>query len=358
MKQDYSTEINKQVHESARAQYQAQVDIWKQREQIAVEQRKIQAQVDAEQRAAAQEQRRHERGQQEEGDWVRIGGVQTFVPKKDIKAGMTKEDAPPTPPSPGTPAGDDHILSTAPPNSVEYRDAYERKAGTPHVVNGQTYVPDMRGVPPPTYGQAGNQPPPAAGPAAGPAVAPAGQRSDVPGKVPVGDKNYTESQSKEHSFVTQLNGAIPQLEDLVRGKDGNYTSENLPGNFGRVVGAFPFAPEVIVPDKVKELRRIEREIVSATLRQVSGATIKAEEYRDEASKYIPQSGDPPQVIANKIAALKRFSVSMAEGTGRPLDKYPNVKSYAATNGAPAPAQPAGANTGNVPVYDLSGKRIK
>jgi hypothetical protein len=80
MKQDYSTEINKQVHESARAQYQAQVDIWKQREQIAVEQRKIQAQVDAEQRAAAQEQRRHERGQQEEGDWVRIGGVQTFVP--------------------------------------------------------------------------------------------------------------------------------------------------------------------------------------------------------------------------------------------------------------------------------------
>jgi hypothetical protein len=298
---DYGTELNKQVHEAARAQFSGQVEIWKQREQVAVEQRKIQAQVEAEQRriqaqveaeqrAAAQEQQRHERGQKEEVVWVRgDDGVERAVPKADLKPGMTRLDKPAEPPA-----------------------GYQRKAGG-----------ELEFIP---------------GGPADPAIA----RRSAP---------MNTEQANAASFADRMHVANQLLNTLdVQGTHAKERlSEMVPG------GGYMQTPEY------QQFKQAKENFINAQLRRESGAAISASEFAKAESQYFPQPGDKPEVIKQKAANRQLAYEGMVRGAGPAYQPAASASAPSASTPpqtAPAPAQPAGANTGNVPVYDLSGKRIK
>ena len=280
-----------------------------------------------------QENFRHQRGLETEGEWVRgADGVERFTPKSQRSAGMTRTDKPP---QAGTETGDVHILDNGDPSSREYAGAYNRVRTKPiDGPNGLKYFPDMSAYRAPAA--AGTTPAPAANPSAVPGAAPADVQGGIhapsggppPGLTQVGEKAYTESQNKDHLYAIQLDNAVPQLEKLLKDDKGEYTTANLPGNTARVIADFAYAPESIVTDKAKALRQLEQDIVSATLRLTSGAVIGSNEYEREKAKYIPQSTDSAAVIKQKIRALKLATIGIGEGSGRPIDRYPNIASYA------------------------------
>lgn len=145
---------------------------------------------------------------------------------------------------------------------------------------------------------------------------------------------YTQEQNLSHTYATRLNNAIPQLEEIVRRGD-------IPSNTQRAAANSPYVPEGVISEKAKEYRRVVKDILSATLRRESGASIADSEYVSEAQKFIPLATDPPEVAANKIAALKQAARSIAEGTGRPIG------SYSFFGNAPAAGTPA-SQTGGAP----------
>lgn len=141
---------------------------------------------------------------------------------------------------------------------------------------------------------------------------------------------YTQEQNLAHTYATRLNVAIPQLEEIIR-------SGNIPSNTEIAAANSKYVPESIISDKAKEYRRVVKDILSATLRRESGASIADSEYISEAQKFIPLATDPPAVAANKIAALKQAARSIAEGTGRPTESYSFFGGVPAAGSAPSSA---------------------
>lgn len=126
---------------------------------------------------------------------------------------------------------------------------------------------------------------------------------------------FTQEQNLAHTYATRLNAAIPQLEALIR------DPASIPSWTEQMRANSPYAPEFTVSAKAKEFRRIVKDIMSATLRRESGASIADSEYASEAQKFIPQPGDTPEIVQNKLTALKQAARSIAEGTGRPVGSY-------------------------------------
>lgn len=143
---------------------------------------------------------------------------------------------------------------------------------------------------------------------------------------------YTQEQNLAHTYATRLNNAVPQLEALIR------DPSNIPSWSEQQRANSPYVPEGMVSDKAKEFRRITKDIMSSTLRRESGASIHNDEYVTEAQKFIPLPGDPPNVVANKIAALKQAGRSIAEGTGRSIDTYSSFAGGPPAGAGAAPTQ--------------------
>lgn len=243
------------------------------------------------------EDKRFNRNLETEGEYVRgPDGVERFVPKSQRQPGQARYDKPP---APGTDSGDVHILNTGDPASPEYAGAYNRvQSKVVDGPNGLKLQPNMSAYRPP----AGPQP----------------AQPTMGGMQPIGDRTYTESQNRDFTYATRLATAIPQLEAMVVNKDGTYSTKNLPSNFQQLKANSPYVPESMIPEQAKEFRRVVKDIMTATLRRESGATIRDEEFVSEAQKFIPQPGDSSEVIKNKLAALRQAARSIAEGSGRPL----------------------------------------
>ena len=235
-------------------------------------------------------------------------------------------------PHPGTAEGDIGLLTRGSANTPEadairktpgYAGAFSRYASTfKDGPNGQKIAPNTSMFLPPIT--------PEAAPQSGAAL---------PGGVTaVGQPTYNEAQSKAQQFVTQLNNAIPLLEREVTDGKGGYTTERLPGNWAQALSRNNYYPESMVRDNAKKYRQIANDIMTATLRQTSGATIRPEEFTAEAQKYIPQPGDSSDVISQKLNALKLFAVAMAGETGKDVGSYPALADYAKTT-TPATAGP-------------------
>lgn len=256
---------------------------------------------EAEQRAArereAEAARRWKYEQENKGQFVRgADGVEKWVPETSLP-NTTRHDKPP---EPGTETGDYRLLTTADPASREYKAAYNRLKGKPiDVGGGQKMTPDMSAFAAPTFQE----------PNAGPAP------------VTMGNKTYTESQGKDYTYAQRLANSIPQLEKLVKGDDGKYSTTRLPSSYERAKGNSPYVPDSMISAEGKEFRRLAKDIVSGILRRESGASIPANEYEPEYQKYIPLPGDSDAEIRAKLRALKIAAGSIAEGSGRPLDSF-------------------------------------
>lgn len=283
---------------------------------------------------------RFNRGLETEGEWVRgADGVETFVPKSNRSAGMRRFDKPK---EAGTAEGDIAILGTAKPDTREYLAAYNRVRG--RMIDGPggiKYVPNMDAYDAPMF--VAPNAAPAAAPATGVAAAP-------PGMTPVeGEKKYTEAQGKDHTYATRLDNSIPQLEAMVRGDNGKYSTDRLPSSYQRMKMNSQFVPDTMISDDTKAFRRVTNDIVTALLRRESGAAVPQSEYAPEYSKFIPQPGDSDAEIRAKLTALKKAARTFAEGTGRPLSTY----KYLSADDAPA----SGAAPTATPIrIDMSGRR--
>lgn len=273
-----------------------------------------------------------DRSEQVEGEWVRgPDGQERFVPKAQRKAGDVRYDKPKDAPEPGTEPGDYRILTDGANagkiDTREYAAAYNRiKSKTIDIGNGQKLPPDMRAFPEPTFKEAQERPAPQ----------PIGER----------ERKFTESESKNHVYATQLNTAIPKLEALVKDKmTGKYSTAKLPGNTAQTLGRSDYFPESLVSEKAKQFREIEMAILTGTLRPASGATILPSEFVSERAKYIPQPNDSPEQIERKLTALKAVAAAIAEGTGREKALYPNLFGQGESKPKDEPIR-----------IDLSGKR--
>lgn len=259
------------------------------------------------QRQQTAEQERHERGLATEGEWVRgADGVETFVPKSQRGAGMRRFDKAK---DAGTEAGDIDILSKGGTGSREYLAAYNRvKSRLIDGPNGLKYAPDMSAYDAPTF-SAGTAAPAGEGPA---------------GLTPLGERSFTESQNRDHTYAQRLNEAIPQLEALVNDGKGGFSTAKLPSWSEQLASTSKYVPETRISPEAKEFRRIVKDIMTATLRRESGATIQDTEFVSEAQKFIPQPGDSPDVVRNKLRALRIAATSIAEATGRERKAYGNL----------------------------------
>lgn len=294
------------------------------------------------------EKEKFQRGLETEGEWVRgADGIERFVPKAQRSAGMTRTDKQP---DPGTVTGDIATLNKGLTDpafaaTAEYAAAHAR--ASMHLIdgpNGMKYAPDMSKspYPEPTYRRPGTPPPaPSPMPTATPPVVPGGAPA---GMTPIGERNYTESQNKDHTYAARLANAIPQLEALVKGDDGKYSTTKLPSATQRGMADSNFVPDSLVSNDAKQFRQIVKDILTATLRRESGASIASSEFVSENAKFIPQAGDDEKTIRQKLAALKIAARTIAEATGRPLQTYGSA--FDVTPDAPkAPIR-----------IDMSGKR--
>jgi hypothetical protein len=258
--------------------------------------------------------------QKQKGQFVRgPDGVQRWVPADQYAGGMPNYDKPPEPGAPGTETGDVGTLGKAFNNpdfakSPEYAAAYNRLAGK--LIDGPgglKYAPNMSAYPPPAPQQQGG--------------APGGA---PPGMQQIGERNYTEGQNKDHTYASRLDNAIPQLEALIKGG-------KLPSSISQKKANSPYFPETFVPDDAKEFRRVIKDIMTATLRRESGATILDAEFVSETQKFIPQPGDSPGEIERKLNALKLAARTIAEASGRDRGVYSNLFG----GGQAAPQAPQG-----------------
>ena len=217
--------------------------------------------------------------------------------------------------------------------------------------NGQKLLPNMSQYLPPVR--------PQGAPGAAPQVGPAGM-------TPINQPNYNESQNNSHMYASRLNSSVPQLEELLRGKDGKFSTANLPGSWGRMIGESSIAgvgaPEWMVTDEEKKFRRLMNDISTAILRKESGATIGVDEFKRELYKYIPLPNDSPEELARKMESLRISSRALAEGTGRAPTVYPNLFGRQPAPSAPVTATAPGggqmALPAGTPIYDMAGKRVR
>lgn len=303
------------------------------------------------QRGQTAEQQREQRRLETEGDYVRgADGVERFVPKSQRQAGQARYDKPP---AAGTETGDIEVLNNGDPSSRGYLGAYNRvKSRLIDGPNNLKYVPDMSGYRQPTFVEpsaapastaapatnadvsagAGVSVPPAAPPGslavpprpsatAAAAQSPSSATGTPAGLTPIGERTYTESQNKDHTYAERLNLSIPQLEAMVRDENGAYTTKKLPSSSDRAAMDNRFVPDSMLSPETKAFRRVTKDIVTAILRRESGANIPVSEYSPEYAKYIPQPGDSEKEIKAKLASLRVVARSIAEGTGRPLTTY-------------------------------------
>ena len=287
------------------------------------------------------EETRFRRGLETEGEWVRgPDGVERWQPKSARAPGQVRYEKPP---AAGTETGDIHILERGDPATPEYAGAYNRiRTKLMDGPDGLKYAPDMSTYRPPTFQPAGGGVPAAS-------AASGGENSAPPGLVAVGagkERKYTEAQGKDFTYASRLDNSIPQLEAMVKGDDGKYTTSRLPSSYQRMKMDSKFVPDSMLDDTTKAFRRVTKDIVTAILRRESGAAIPDSEYAPEFAKYIPQPGDSNDEIAAKIKALKLAARSIAAGSGRPMETFGYLsKEDEAATAKPPPIR-----------IDMSGKR--
>lgn len=80
-------------------------------------------------------------------------------------------------------------------------------------------------------------------------------------------------------------------------------------------GLLGWVPEMAKSGGRKQYEQIKRDFITAVLRQESGAAISPQEYTSEEAKYFPQSGDTPEVVAQKEKSRQIAIQTMKQAAG-------------------------------------------
>lgn len=132
-----------------------------------------------------------------------------------------------------------------------------------------------------------------------------GSLEAIPGGPADKEKNPTEGQGKAALYGSRAEEADKILNDL----EGKYNRlwlatkqgiENLPFGAGL---ATPIATALSSSD-AQRVDQAQRNFINAVLRQESGAVISDAEFANAKKQYFPQTGEGPEVVAQKAAARK------------------------------------------------------
>lgn len=123
--------------------------------------------------------------------------------------------------------------------------------------------------------------------------------------------------------LTEYQGKSTGFYERAIGADNDFLSA---GEGGNPVGFLGDAARAVLPSNVvnantsperQKAQQAKRDFILASLRYESGAAIGQNEYDNQEKVFFPQTGDSPEVIAQKAAARKRVieSLKVAAGPG-------------------------------------------
>lgn len=117
-------------------------------------------------------------------------------------------------------------------------------------------------------------------------------------------KPLTEGQSKDATFSTRAEGALPLIDKY--GDALTSLPESVAGQ-APVVGNFMKSPEF------QQAEQAGKEFLQAILRKDTGAAITKEETDEYGSVYLPRPGDSPELLAQKKASRTRALEALKAG---------------------------------------------
>lgn len=117
-------------------------------------------------------------------------------------------------------------------------------------------------------------------------------------------KPMTEAQSKDTTFATRAEGALPAVDKF--GDALTSFGESVGGN-APLIGNYMKSPEY------QQAEQAGKEFLQGILRKDTGAAITREETEEYGSVYLPRPGDSPQLLAQKKLSRRRAIDAMKAG---------------------------------------------
>jgi hypothetical protein len=142
-------------------------------------------------------------------------------------------------------------------------------------------------------------------------------------------KPMTEAQSKDTTFATRAEGALPLVDKF---GDALTNLGQSAGGQVPVIGNYMKSPEY------QQAEQAGKEFLQAILRKDTGAAITAGETAEYGSVYLPRPGDSPELLAQKKASRARALEALKAGM-TPQALLAQEKAIAASGQQPAPEAP-------------------
>lgn len=146
------------------------------------------------------------------------------------------------------------------------------------------------------------------------------------------DASSTNSMPKDHEFkaagfarrAAAANQILNQLQ--MSGFDAT--------TMGAQMQDSKFFPDIFMDENNKRYQQAKQDLITASLRDESGATIGTDEFRREEIKLFPQAGDTPAVLAQKAASRERIAKLLEAEGARALPRIQQVQGPGVSSRAP------------------------
>ena len=118
-------------------------------------------------------------------------------------------------------------------------------------------------------------------------------------------KPMTEAQSKDTTFATRAEGALPILDQFANALTSlpESSANALPGGVGNYLQSKEY----------QQAQQAGTEFLQAILRKDTGAAITPQETAEYGKVYLPRPGDTPELLAQKQASRKRALEALKAG---------------------------------------------
>lgn len=118
----------------------------------------------------------------------------------------------------------------------------------------------------------------------------------------------------------KASGFVPRLEDANKIMNEPGVAASSQSLKDRALDYVPLVGRFFQSEDFKRLSDAEKDMVTAVLRDESGATIQDSEFVRDAEKYFPRYGDTPQIIADKANRRRIQIESMKRKAGPALQE--------------------------------------
>jgi hypothetical protein len=126
--------------------------------------------------------------------------------------------------------------------------------------------------------------------------------------------NPTEQQANAYTFSNRMEKSDQILKDL----EGKYNPLAISAKTSAITSNIPGAQTIINSQMSPESQKAEqaqRDFVNAVLRRESGAAISQSEFDNARIQYFPQTGDSPEVKAQKATNRKTAIEGIKKAAG-------------------------------------------